>query len=261
ADCSNIQRPEAIHRCANSVLRKTQSQANTPVTPSEPEGSKGKGKRHSKGLITAKKWKPIANQRSRKPQNSASIQGKPTLKTFTGNITIINPVVTSKGKLPKSAANKFFQGTVKDTLASKGTSQRTDKACLEKEDLEEDTLETVVDGKTMREIISALRFTHQFNRNLKLEDWKDMDQVLQLHQLLKDLFQWSIDNKRFNLASHWAGLGASCQRICLKGIDLKDLMVITKGCNPTRQFRLLEVRENRIRENQATIQAIEEKLT
>ncbi|MBW0468911.1 hypothetical protein O181_008626 [Austropuccinia psidii MF-1] len=96
---------------------------------------------------------------------------------------------------------------------------------------------------------------------LKPEDWKDMDQVLQLHQLLKDLFQWSMDNKRFNLASHWAELGASFQRICLKVIEFKDLMVLTKGWNPTRQFRLLEARENRIRENQATIQAIEEQLT
>ncbi|MBW0493087.1 hypothetical protein O181_032802 [Austropuccinia psidii MF-1] len=113
----------------------------------------------------------------------------------------------------------------------------------------------------MREIISTLPFTLQFNRNLKPEDWNDMDQVLQLHQLLKDLFQWSIDNVRFNLASHWAELGASCKRICLKEIDFKDLMVITKGWNPTRQFRLLEARANRIRENQATIQAIEEQLT
>ncbi|MBW0516128.1 hypothetical protein O181_055843 [Austropuccinia psidii MF-1] len=38
-------------------------------------------------------------------------------------------------------------------------------------------------------------------------------------------------------------------------------MVITKGCNPTREFRLLEVRASRIRDNQATIQAIEEQLT
>ncbi|MBW0503749.1 hypothetical protein O181_043464 [Austropuccinia psidii MF-1] len=37
-------------------------------------------------------------------------------------------------------------------------------------------------------------------------------------------------------------------------------MVITKGWNPTRQFRLLEVRANRMRDNQATIQAIEEQL-
>ncbi|MBW0516282.1 hypothetical protein O181_055997 [Austropuccinia psidii MF-1] len=99
------------------------------------------------------------------------------------------------------------------------------------------------------------------NRNLKPEYWKDMNQVLQLHQLLQDLFQWSMENKRFNLASHWEELEASCQNIFPKEIDLKDLMVITKGWNPTRQFRLLEVRENRIRENQATIQAIEEQLT
>ncbi|MBW0587121.1 hypothetical protein O181_126836 [Austropuccinia psidii MF-1] len=122
----------------------------------------------------------------------------------------------------------------------------------------EDTLETVVDGKTLMEIIPTLPFTCQLNRNLKPEDWKDMDQVLQLHQLLKDLFQWSMDNKRFNLASHWEELGEIFQRICLKEIELRDLMVVTKGWNPTRQFRLLEVRANRIRENQATIQVIEE---
>ncbi|MBW0588645.1 hypothetical protein O181_128360 [Austropuccinia psidii MF-1] len=113
----------------------------------------------------------------------------------------------------------------------------------------------------MREIISALPLTLQFNGDLKPKDWKDMDQVLQLHQLLKDLFQWRMDNKRFNLASHWAELGASCQKICLREIDFKDLMEITKGWNPTRQFRLLEAKAQRIRENQATIQAIEEQLT
>ncbi|MBW0549462.1 hypothetical protein O181_089177 [Austropuccinia psidii MF-1] len=87
-----------------------------------------------------------------------------------------------------------------------------------------------------------------------------MDQVLQLHKLLKDCFQCSMDNKRFNLASHWAELGASFQKICLKEIDSKALMIIAKGWNTIRQFRLLEVSANRIRENQATIQAIEEQL-
>ncbi|MBW0565633.1 hypothetical protein O181_105348 [Austropuccinia psidii MF-1] len=81
-------------------------------------------------------------------------------------------------------------------LGSKGTSQRTEKVFPEPEDHKEDTLDTVVDGKTMREIILTLPFTLQFNGDLKPEDWKDMDQVLQLHQLLKDLFQWSMDNKR-----------------------------------------------------------------
>ncbi|MBW0485721.1 hypothetical protein O181_025436 [Austropuccinia psidii MF-1] len=127
----------------------------------------------------------------------------------------------------------------------------------DREGLEEDTSDTVVDGKTMREIIPTLPFSLKFNRNLKPEYWKDMDQVLQLHPLLKDLFQWSMDKKRFNLASHWADLGASCQKICIKEIPSKDLVVITKGWNPTRQLRLLEERATRIRENQATIQAIE----
>ncbi|MBW0528279.1 hypothetical protein O181_067994 [Austropuccinia psidii MF-1] len=93
----------------------------------------------------------------------------------------------------------------------------------------------------MREITSTFPFTLQFNRNLKPDDWKDMDQVLQLHQLLKDLFQWSMENKRFNLASHWAELGASCQKICLKEIDFKDLIVITKD-----SFRLTRSRPNQV---------------
>ncbi|MBW0571179.1 hypothetical protein O181_110894, partial [Austropuccinia psidii MF-1] len=104
----------------------TQSQDNTPVKPSEPEGRKGKGKRHSEGLITTKMWTPIATQRNIKPRNSASIQGTPTLTTCTGKITIINPVVTSKGKLPKAIDRKFVQGTVKEILAFKGTSKRTE---------------------------------------------------------------------------------------------------------------------------------------
>ncbi|MBW0514981.1 hypothetical protein O181_054696 [Austropuccinia psidii MF-1] len=107
--------------------------------------------------------------------------------------------------------------------------------------MEEYTLDKLVNGKTLREIIPTLPFTFQFNRNLKPADWKDMDQVLQLHQLLKDLFQWSMDNKRFNLASHWAEIGASFQKICLKEIDFRDIVVINKGWNPTRKFRLLEV--------------------
>ncbi|MBW0532780.1 hypothetical protein O181_072495, partial [Austropuccinia psidii MF-1] len=236
----------------------TKSHSNTPVTPSEPEGSKGKGKRHSEGLITAKKWKPIATQWNRRPQNSASIQGKPTLTTCTGKITVINPVVTSKGKFPKEADNKVVQGTIKETLVSKDTRQRTEKAYPEPEDLEEETLETVVDGKKLREIIPTLPFTFKLNRNLKPEDWKDMHQVLQIHQLRKGLFQWSMDNKRFNLDSQWEELGESCQKICLKEIDFRDLMVITKFWNPTRQrttdpdraysdsFRLARSRPNKL---------------
>ncbi|MBW0521243.1 hypothetical protein O181_060958 [Austropuccinia psidii MF-1] len=72
----------------------------------------------------------------------------------------------------------------------------------DREGLERDTLDIVVDGMKLREIIPPLPFTFQFNINLKPEDWKDMDQALQLHQLLKDIFQKSMENMRFNLASH-----------------------------------------------------------
>ncbi|MBW0525869.1 hypothetical protein O181_065584 [Austropuccinia psidii MF-1] len=45
-----------------------------------------------------------------------------------------------------------------------------------------------------------------------------------------------MDNMRLKLGCHLAELGASFQKICLKEKDFKDLMVITKGWNPTRQF-------------------------
>ncbi|MBW0507405.1 hypothetical protein O181_047120 [Austropuccinia psidii MF-1] len=75
--------------------------------------------------MSAKKRTPMATQRSIKPQNSASIQGKPTLITCTGNITIINPVVTSKGKSPKAVENKFLQGTVKGDREGLSRTRRT----------------------------------------------------------------------------------------------------------------------------------------
>ncbi|MBW0485822.1 hypothetical protein O181_025537 [Austropuccinia psidii MF-1] len=127
---------------------------------------------------------------------------------------MINPVVTSKSKLPKVVDNQFVQGTVKEPA-------RGQKVFPEPEEQEEDTLNTVVDGNRLREIIPTLPFTFQFNRSLKSEDWKDMDQVPQLYQLLKDLFQWSMDNKRFNLESHWAELEESFHKICLREIPFK----------------------------------------
>ncbi|MBW0496910.1 hypothetical protein O181_036625 [Austropuccinia psidii MF-1] len=110
-------------------------------------------------------------------------------------------------------------------------------------------------------MLLTLKFTFQFIRSLKPEYWKDMDQALQLHQLLKDFFQRSMDNMRCNLASHWEELESSFQNIYLKEIDFKDLMLITKGCNPTRKLRRLEESATRIRENQDTIQDIKEQLT
>ncbi|MBW0467426.1 hypothetical protein O181_007141 [Austropuccinia psidii MF-1] len=67
-------------------------------------------------------------------------------------------------------------------------------------------------------------------------------------------------DQRINLASQWAELGASFQKICIKEILLKELMIINKGWNSTMHCRLLEERATRIRENKATIQAMQEQL-
>ncbi|MBW0486311.1 hypothetical protein O181_026026 [Austropuccinia psidii MF-1] len=117
----------------------------------------------------------------------------------------------------------------------------------------------MVNGKTPREIILTLPLTFQLNRDLKPEHWTDMDQVLQLHQLLKDLFPWRMVHKRFNLTSNWEELGESFQNICLREMFFKDIMEITKCWNTNRQLELVEERAAKIRENEATIQAIEEK--
>ncbi|MBW0481386.1 hypothetical protein O181_021101 [Austropuccinia psidii MF-1] len=66
-------------------------------------------------------------------------------------------------------------------------------------------------------------------------------------------------NKRFNLASHQEELGVGFQKIFLREISFKDFIEITKGWNFNKNFRIVGEREAKLRENQATIQAIEER--
>ncbi|MBW0468869.1 hypothetical protein O181_008584 [Austropuccinia psidii MF-1] len=80
---------------------------------------------------------------------------------------------------------------------------RTDKDCLEPEG---QGLDTLLDGRRLREFIPTLPFTLQFNKSLKPEDWKDMDHILQLHKILIDLLQWRMGDRRFNLDLHWEKL-------------------------------------------------------
>ncbi|MBW0486157.1 hypothetical protein O181_025872 [Austropuccinia psidii MF-1] len=58
-------------------------------------------------------WTPIATQRTRKTQKSASIQSTRTCITCTRKITIINTILASKGKFPNKDEHKFVQSTVK----------------------------------------------------------------------------------------------------------------------------------------------------
>ncbi|MBW0480297.1 hypothetical protein O181_020012 [Austropuccinia psidii MF-1] len=99
----------------------------------------------------------------------------------------------------------------------------------------------------------TLPLTFKFNRHLKPEDWTDMNQVPQPHKILKELLQWSMENKKLNVASHWKELGESFQKIYLRDISFKDIMENTKGFTLNKQLKLLEEREATIRENKATI--------
>ncbi|MBW0461047.1 hypothetical protein O181_000762 [Austropuccinia psidii MF-1] len=67
-----------------------------------------------------------------------------------------------------------------------------------------------------------------------------------------------MEHKGLNLVSHWEELEESIQKIFLREIHFKDLMENSKGWNPNRQLKILEEGEAKIRENQATIQTIEE---
>ncbi|MBW0524433.1 hypothetical protein O181_064148 [Austropuccinia psidii MF-1] len=58
--------------------------------------------------------------------------------------------------------------------------------CLDPED---QGLASMLNKTKLGEIMHTIPFTFKFNRHLESEDWTDMDQVLQLHQLPKDLFQ------------------------------------------------------------------------
>ncbi|MBW0476947.1 hypothetical protein O181_016662 [Austropuccinia psidii MF-1] len=87
-----------------------ESQENPQVTPSDTgHMQKGKWKRNIESPTTTKKWTPISTKRPIKSQTSASIHGQPTLITCTGKITVINPVKTSKVKLPKPSEHNFEQ--------------------------------------------------------------------------------------------------------------------------------------------------------
>ncbi|MBW0464164.1 hypothetical protein O181_003879 [Austropuccinia psidii MF-1] len=47
-----------------------------------------------------------------------------------------------------------------------------------------------------------------------------------------------------------------CKKICFKEVSYKELVKITKGWNPNKQFKPLEKREAKMRKNKARIQAI-----
>ncbi|MBW0569066.1 hypothetical protein O181_108781 [Austropuccinia psidii MF-1] len=76
----------------------------------------------------------------------------------------------------------------------------------------------IKDGRNLREILPTVPFHLNFNRFLQPEDWTDLDQVFQINQLLKSMFQWRMERKIFKLATQLAEAGTATQKICLRYI-------------------------------------------
>ncbi|MBW0527071.1 hypothetical protein O181_066786 [Austropuccinia psidii MF-1] len=83
---------------------------------------------------------------------------------------------------------------------------------------------------------------------------------MRVHKLLKDVFTWSMENKLLTIAASWEEVIITTQKICLKQIPWMDLMEEMKVWNPKRNFKVLEERETRIRENQESIKDIKSSL-
>ncbi|MBW0499498.1 hypothetical protein O181_039213 [Austropuccinia psidii MF-1] len=176
---------------------------------------------------------PIVTQTSRKLQNSASIQGKPTLIACTGKITIVNPGVSSKDKLPKAVENKSVQVTVKGTGHLGYNTGWEDTEGNHTHSAIHLPIEQKPQTRGLGEygLSSSAPPTPQ-----RLIPMKNGKQEVQ---------------PNITLGRNWRKFPEDMsQRDTLQNSYGNE-----KGLNPNRQFKLLEEREN-----QATIQAIEEKL-
>ncbi|MBW0481972.1 hypothetical protein O181_021687 [Austropuccinia psidii MF-1] len=88
-------------------------------------------------------------------------------------------------------------------------------------------------GKTLSKIIPTFPLIFRFNRNLKPEDWMDMDQVLQPHQLLKNCSngEWEKDvEPGFTLGRTWGKLP--------EGMSQRDICQRPYGNNQRLEFQL-----------------------
>ncbi|MBW0530190.1 hypothetical protein O181_069905 [Austropuccinia psidii MF-1] len=72
------------------------------------------------------------------------------------------------------------------------------------------------------------------------------------------MFLWKIKRKRFSLETQLEDFGTRIQKICLRNMTWVEYMQKMDGWHPNRQQTFLEEREARIKNNQETIQDIEE---
>ncbi|MBW0464288.1 hypothetical protein O181_004003 [Austropuccinia psidii MF-1] len=148
-------------------------------------------------------------QRTRKPLSSASIQAKPTFMTCTGKIPIIKPFITSKVKFSKAVDKEFVQGIVKDKYPKK------------------------------------MKFLNSSNTNISLYisgmfEYRGTSQKIDKHcsepkdqglEAIVDGRTMRMDNKRFNLASHWEDVGDRLPQ----DISQRDLLQRSYGNHQTME--------------------------
>ncbi|MBW0561908.1 hypothetical protein O181_101623 [Austropuccinia psidii MF-1] len=96
---------------------------------------------------------------------------------------------------------------------------------------------------TNRELLHKGLFQIKFHP--KFEPWifTDAEKVIKIHQLLKYLFPWSMDNKMLSMEASREEVGIEIQKNCLKQIAWIDLIKKMKGWNTNKEFNLLEERE------------------
>ncbi|MBW0477955.1 hypothetical protein O181_017670 [Austropuccinia psidii MF-1] len=98
-------------------------------------------------------------------------------------------------------------------------------------------------GLTNRELLPKGLSKIKFNPELQPGDWKDGEQLINIHKFLKDMFTWSMDNKMFSMEASNAEVGITTKKICLKKMACMDLTKEMKGWNTNKNFKLLEERE------------------
>ncbi|MBW0549638.1 hypothetical protein O181_089353 [Austropuccinia psidii MF-1] len=86
-----------------------------------------------------------------------------------------------------------------ENLESQGTDQKKEPEMKGEGDLGMDTV--IKFGKNSREILPKMQLKLTSNRGLQPEGWKDLEQALKSHKLLKNMSQWSMEGNILKLST------------------------------------------------------------
>ncbi|MBW0577521.1 hypothetical protein O181_117236 [Austropuccinia psidii MF-1] len=107
--------------------------------------------------------------------------------------------------------------------------------------------------RTSIEILSDIPFHLTLNRDIPPEYWTELEEVLQIHTLIKKM-----EKKRIKLAMQVAEFGTKNQKILFRDMTWVESMQRMNVSNPKRWHKFLEERASIIKDNQEVIQSIEE---